>query len=435
VAYRIPRAGQSIADPPVGLVPEIASLLATGAFIGLGVAAAQAGAGSLVAISLAAVVAACNGLSTRQLAAYHGAHNGYEAPSLRVTPSLWFATEWMQLCGKLALAGAAALGLAGYLGAALGGSDALWHLPISLSTLGILTMVVLVGMQRSLRIDTVTGWAAIVALSLLALAGLYRAASGAVQLVPQLGPSAWVANGIAPLFEAAAIMLVAYNGTSPPRRQKTVVNNRVSASSPVPVVLTAAAIYLAVDSLGLGAVGTGGIAGATADTAAPLQAISAALAVPGLTGAVASMAAVALLGALLNLMLEASRGLQSMGQPNDVSGQSAVVNHSQSISGPAVAVTALAVAGLVLLRDVRIIWSLSAFCFLVYYALANLAALRLPVAARRYSQGVPLFGLIACFFLVCWIDATVWPAGIGLFILGLTWFLLSSRSGSQTTGQ
>ena len=77
-------------------------------------------------------------------------------------------------------------------------------------------------------------------------------------------------------------------------------------------------------------------------------------------------------------------------------------------------------------------WSFSAFTVLVYYALTNLSALRLPAEERRFPRIVPLLGLGSCLGLVFWVEPTIWAAGLGLIGAGLIWhFLGRSRIGNR----
>lgn len=54
------------------------------------------------------------------------------------------------------------------------------------------------------------------------------------------------------------------------------------------------------------------------------------------------------------------------------------------------------IAALASLGSVKTTWSFSAFTVLVYYALTNFAALRLPAAARLYPCWILAAGLAGC---------------------------------------
>jgi APA family basic amino acid/polyamine antiporter len=58
---------------------------------------------------------------------------------------------------------------------------------------------------------------------------------------------------------------------------------------------------------------------------------------------------------------------------------------------------------------------------LIYYALTNGAALRLPAEQRLYPTWVAGLGLLACLFLAFWVERQIWLIGLGLIAAGLAW--------------
>jgi APA family basic amino acid/polyamine antiporter len=85
------------------------------------------------------------------------------------------------------------------------------------------------------------------------------------------------------------------------------------------------------------------------------------------------------------------------------------------------------VAGIAAAGEVRTAWSFSAFSVLIYYALTNLAALRMPASEQRYPRFVAVIGLAACVGLAFWVDLEVWLAGLGLIAVGLAWHAVARR--------
>ena len=79
------------------------------------------------------------------------------------------------------------------------------------------------------------------------------------------------------------------------------------------------------------------------------------------------------------------------------------------------------IAAIVAIGNVRTTWSYSAFSVLIYYALTNLAALRMPASERLYPRFVAVIGLVACLGLAFWVDLDVWLAGLALIAVGLGW--------------
>jgi APA family basic amino acid/polyamine antiporter len=93
----------------------------------------------------------------------------------------------------------------------------------------------------------------------------------------------------------------------------------------------------------------------------------------------------------------------------------------------AVVAVGLVISVLVLTGSVRTTWSFSAFTVLVYYALTNLAALRLPPADRLYPRWISAAGLASCLGLAFWVEPGVWLAGLFLIAGGLAWHGVARR--------
>ena len=142
----------------------LGSMVGTGVFVSIGIAAGVAGPAVILAIILAAGVATCNALSSAQLAASHAVSGGtYEYGYRYLNPALGFTAGWVFLYAKSASAVTAAIGFAGYFLRLVGGSldNIAW---VAVTATALLTLLVLTGMRRS-------SWAniAIVSVTLLAL--------------------------------------------------------------------------------------------------------------------------------------------------------------------------------------------------------------------------------------------------------------------------
>jgi basic amino acid/polyamine antiporter, APA family len=61
---------------------------------------------------------------------------------------------------------------------------------------------------------------------------------------------------------------------------------------------------------------------------------------------------------------------------------------------------------------------------LIYYAVTNLAALRLPEEKRLYSPAIAWAGLAACLSLAFFVEREVWMVGLALIGIGLVWHAL-----------
>ena len=148
----------------------LGSILGTGVFVSIGIAAGITGASVALAVGLAAFVAAFNGSSSAQLAAAHPVSGGtYEYGYRFLNPTLGFVAGWMFLLAKSASAATAALGFSGYtLNLFDQGDD--WLVPLAVIAVVAIVTVVLAGIRFSSQVNTV-----IVSVTILALAAFVDA--------------------------------------------------------------------------------------------------------------------------------------------------------------------------------------------------------------------------------------------------------------------
>jgi basic amino acid/polyamine antiporter, APA family len=409
----------------------LGSIVGTGVFVSIGIAAGLAGPAVTLAIALAAVVATCNALNSAQLAASHPVSGGtYEYGYKYLNPWLGFTAGWMFLCAKTASAATAALGFAGYVLTAAGQPGDGMIEPFAVGAVAVLTLIVLTGIRQSSRTNIV-----IVSVTLLALIGFCLTGLPTVlrQGWTQWEPFFFTAQGdgdpISNLLHATALMFVAYTGYGRIATLGEEVREpeRTIPRAIVVTLVVSALLYLAVGAVGIGAAGAMGMASATESRAAPLEVISRQFDIPGIAWLVAVGAVTAMLGVLLNLILGLSRVLLAMARRGDMPGVLARLDRSGATPFAAVIVVGLLIGGLTLLGDVKTTWSFSALTVLIYYAITNLAALRLPATQQLYPRALAFGGLAACLFLTIWIDLQTWIAGGTLLIVGLLWRLAASR--------
>jgi APA family basic amino acid/polyamine antiporter len=424
-----------IVGVPGAVLMGLGSILGTGIFVSIGIAAGIAGPSVILAIAIAAGVACCNGLSSAQLAASHPVSGGtYEYGYRYLSPALGFVAGWMFLAAKSASAATAALGISGYLLEAVGVSAAAVRVAAAIASVGLLTAVVAGGMRRSNLANTLIVSTTLVALGAFVVGGMRPALAGASEHLAGLVPAG--PSGVRDLLHATALAFVAFTGYGriatlgeeirEPRR-----------SIPRAIVITllaTTALYAAVALVAVAAAGAPALAAATRDAAAPLETLARGFGVPGLAGLVAFGAVTAMTGVLLNLLLGLSRVLLAMSRRGDMPRGLARLEGSEASPRRAVLVIGALVAALAATGSVRVTWSFSAFTVLVYYALTNLAALRLPSEARLYPRWVAVAGLVSCLGLAFWIEPAIWLAGLATIAGGLVLRLALRRAPPPAAG-
>ena len=404
----------------------LGSIVGTGIFVSVGLAASITGPAVVLAIAAAAVVATCNALSSAQLAACHSVSGGtYEYGYTYLTPALGFTAGWMFLCAKSASAATAALGFGGYLLHAVGVPGHGAVLLAAVTATVALTVVVLMGMRRSNWTNVAIVSITLAALAFFVVAGLPQAFEhGRDNLTPFFAGSETGGRGPASAFlEGCALMFVAFTGYGriATLGEEVKEPRRTIPKAIITTLVFSAALYITVALVAVAASGAGAMTGSSTKLAAPLEIIAAGFSMPGARWVLAIGAVTAMLGVLLNLILGLSRVLLAMGRRGDVPALFARLNASRSTPYAAVAAVGTAIACLALIGNVKTTWSFSAFTVLIYYALTNLAALRLSATDRLYS---PLFawgGLMACLFLAFWVEPRIWIAGLALIAAGLLW--------------
>jgi APA family basic amino acid/polyamine antiporter len=397
----------------------LGSIVGTGIYVSVGLAAGVAGSAVVVAVVLAALVAAASALSSAQLAASHPVSGGtYEYGYRYLSPTFGVVAGWAFLVAKTASAATAALGFAGYLLDLLGLVEVGLHVPLALAAVVGFTALVAAGIRRTNVANAVIVAVAMGALVSFVAAGTPSAVAGAGV---HLSPLPVGRSGIAALLHATALMFVAYTGYG---RIATLGEEvrRPARTIPRAIVLTlgaSLALYLTVSLVAVGSVGAETLAGYVRRSGAPLEDAARTFGVPGLPLVVTVGALAAMLGVLLNLILGLSRVVLAMARRRDLPGGLAHVESERRGPTRAVLLTGAAVAALVLTGDIGLAWSVSAFTVLIYYAVTNLAALRLPAEARHYPRWVAAAGLIGCLGVGVWVETRVWVGGLGAIMLGV----------------
>jgi APA family basic amino acid/polyamine antiporter len=408
----------------------LGSIVGTGVFVSIGIAAGIAGPAVVVAVAIGALVATCNGLSSAQLAANHAVSGGtYEYGYEFLRPELGFTAGWMFLVAKSASAATAALGFSGYLLGALGVDADAYLVPVALAAVVGLTGVVLAGIRRSNTANVVIVSITLAVLGFFVVGGSPTAFADGTENFASFFEAPGGGGGAGDLLFASALMFVAYTGYGriatlgeEVRAPRTTIPRAI-----ITTLLVTMALYVAVAAVGVGAVGAETLSGAARQEAAPLEVAARSFGIPGAPQIMAFGAVTAMLGVLLNLILGLSRVLLAMGRRADVPTVFARLNDAGTTPVPATLAVGAFIAVLAALGDVKTTWTFSAFTVLVYYAITNLAALYIPEDGRLYPKWVSAAGLVFCASLAVFVEWWVWTTGLGLIAAGLVWHAAARR--------
>jgi len=382
------------------------AIVGAGIFVVTGLAAAIAGPALLLALPLAALAAAANALSSAQLAAsYPHAGGTYEYGYRVLHPWAGFAAGWMFLASKTAAAGTVGLGIAAYLERIAPG---LPGRAVALAAIALFTAVNALGVRKSSVVNLAI--VAVSSLTLLAFAAAGLARFDAAHLRP------FAPAGAGGVLRAAALLFFAYTGYA---RVATLGEEVREPRKTIPraILITVSSVSLLYLLVAVAAVGGAG-AEALSRTGAPLAQAAREMRLPALEPAVAAGAVCAMLGVLLSQLLGLSRMVFAMARRGDLPpGLSKVEARS---GAPARAVLLVGAGATLAAAFGTLQWIVPAasFAILLYYAIANLAALRMPREARLYPNAVPAVGLAACLVLAASLAPRTMALGVGVLALG-----------------
>lgn len=405
----------------------LGSIIGTGIFVSIGVAAGASCSSVISAVTLAAIVAIFNALSSAQLAVAHPLSGGsYEYGYRYLHPWLGFTAGWMFLCAKTASAAAAALGFAGYF-IHLFHIEGIPIISIAVCTVFTLTILVLSGLRWTHWTNVIVVSITLVTLTLFVLFGLPSLVRyGASNLNPLFPKSSNELNGF---LYATALMFVAYTGYGRiATLSEEVINPRKFIPNAIVVTLIVSAVlYIAVSLVAVGSIGANSLAQATQSQTTPLETAALAIGTPGLGVIVAIGACTAMIGVLLNLILGLSRVVLAMSRRGDLPPLFAQISPKSTTPSAAIIGIGISIISLIFIGNLEITWAFSAFTILIYYAITNLAALYLPKNDRLYPRFVALGGLFTCFFLAFWVPTSIWIAGILMIMVGFIWYYFAHK--------
>jgi basic amino acid/polyamine antiporter, APA family len=384
----------------------LGAIIGAGIFVVTGVAAGVAGPAFLIGLFFAGIVATFNALNSAQLAATYPQSGGtYEYGHQVLRPWLGFAAGWMFLASKLAAGGTVALGFAGYFNALVPG------IPLRLVALAavvVLTIVNYFGIQKTGMLNVV-----IVSISVLSLVTVVIA--GIPTFTPEnLRP--FSPTGLRGILQSAALLFFAYTGYA---RLATLGEEVSDPAKTIPraIILalgTAIVLYIAVAVVAVGNIGADGLAA----THAPIEQATHVFRWPQVGRVVVVGSTTAMLGVLLSQILGISRMIFAMARRRDLPAVFAHVHAVYATPDRGIFLTAGVMVLVVLFGTLELVLATAAFTILLYYSIANLAAMNMKPENRIYPRWIAVLGLISCLTLAATLDLNVIMSGVGLLIIG-----------------
>ncbi|WP_157002265.1 APC family permease [Agromyces laixinhei] len=394
----------------------LAAMVGAGVFAVFAPAAQAAGTGLMIGLAIAAFVAFANAGSTAQLAARYPQSGGaYRYGRERLGEWPGFLAGWSFVIGKTASCAAMAMTVAAYL------APPAWQRPIAVVAVLAVAAVDLRGVTRTARVATAIVIGVLGVLAIVVAAGV---------AAPVGGASAGAATGHGPLdhewlgiLQSAGLLFFAFAGYA---RIATLGEEVRDPSRTIPRAIgiafaVAVLVYAAVGAASLGSLGPDGLAASVAPLVDVVEAAGWQWASP----VVRLGAAVAALGALLALIAGVGRTTLAMARDDEFPRILARVHPRFRVPDVAEIAVALVVVVLVATVDLREAIGFSSFGVLLYYLVANLAAITQPRSERRFPRALSALGAIGCLVLVASLPPVSVVVGVAVLAIGAAYRLIT----------
>lgn len=396
----------------------LASMIGAGVFVVFAPAAQAAGPWLFVGIALAFVVAICNATSTAQLSAQYPSSGGsYHFGRQQLGEWPGFIAGWGFVIGKTASAAAMALTIGTYVAAEFFGAELLVQRIVAVVAISLVVALNLAGITR-----TATASLVIVALVLIGLGAILSALWSA----PAASSQPFVSNidgTVIGVLQSAGLIFFAFAGYAriatlgdEVKNAARTIPRAIAITLPLVAVLYVFVAWSIVHMLGIDGVAT---------SAAPVQAAVAQI--PWAAALVSVVAAIAALGALLAGIAGITRTGYAMATNADLPQSLARVSPNSGVPALLTVIVGAIAMVMVAFGDIRDVIGFSSVGVLVYYFIANVAALGQGPAARRFPKWMQVLGAGLCCVLVCTLPPTSVIAGIAVLIVGVLYRMVTLR--------
>jgi len=393
----------------------IGAIIGSGIFIVTGIVAGIAGPAMVLSILLAGVISLFSAVSVAELGRCMPVEGGtYAFARDLISPYMGFIAGWIWIFSNIFVGAAVSLGFAQYFVTFFPGLPVK---PVAVVVCLIFLALNYAGLKESALVNNLLVSIKVLILLFFVAFGLmfFRAAN----LVP------FVPMGPAGVLSGAALIFFAYTGFA----RVTILAEEVhNPETTIPrsiylALFLSTVIYLLVSVVAIG------LAGPTrlAESGSPLSDAIAAAGNPAVVAIISLGALIATASVLLTTILGISRIVFAMGRNGDLPRMFSTLHPRHSTPALAIGVTGACMIAALLLTDLILVVSVSTFSMLVYYGIANIAALKLPAARKRYPVIISVIGTVSCAVLLLFLSPVSIAIGIAGLGLGTVIFLWRNR--------
>ena len=393
----------------------IGAIIGSGIFIVTGIVAGVAGPAMVFSILIAGVIAVFSAMSVAELGAWLPEEGGtYAYAQKLISPFAGFIAGWIWIFSNIFVGAAVSLGFAHYF------STLFPSVPVKVIAVIICLVFLIInylGLRGSVLFNNLLVITKILILLFFIAFGLGFLRPGTFTPLAPEGPVG--------VLSGAALIFFAYTGFA----RVTIMAEEVKdpeKTIPRSIYLAlgiSTVIYLLVSIVAVGLAG----APALAHSGSPL---ADAIGITGSAGAVAVIALGAMIATasvLLTTIMGISRIVFSMARSNDLPDIFGRIHPRFSTPHYSIVITGACMIAALLLGDLTLVVSVSTFAMLLYYLIANIAALRLPREHRLYPTVVPVLGALSCLGLIVFLSPSSWLIGCIGLVIGAVWFLSRRR--------
>jgi len=393
----------------------IGAIIGSGIFIVTGIVAGLAGPAMIFSVLIAGFIAIFSAMSVAELGAFLPEEGGtYAYARTLVSPFAGFLAGWIWIFSNIFVGAAVSLGFAHYVATIFPAVPV--TLVAALICLAFLAINYL-GIRESVVFNNL-----LVTLKVLIL--LFFVAFGAGFLRPgNFMPFA--PAGSAGILGGAALIFFAYTGFA----RVTIMAEEVKdpeKTIPQSIYLAlgiSTVLYLVVSIVAVGLAG----APALAHSGSPLADAIGVTCSPGAVLVISLGAMIATASVLLTTIMGISRIVFSMARNRDLPRIFNRIHPRFGTPHYAIVITGAGMIAALLLADLTLVVSVSTFAMLLYYFIANIAALRLPRDRSLYPAWVPALGALSCAGLVVFLTPVSWIIGCAGLLTGVAWYVLREK--------
>jgi APA family basic amino acid/polyamine antiporter len=390
----------------------IGAIIGSGIFIVTGIVAGIAGPAMVISVVIAGIISLFSALSVAELSVFLPEEGGtYAFAQKLISPFAGYIAGWIWIFSNIFVGAAVSLGFAHYF------ATLVPAVPVKIIAVIICVIFIIInylGLKESTLLNNV-----LVTLKVLILLFFIAFGLGFFNIT-HFTPTA--PSGMTGILSGAALIFFAYTGFA----RVTIMAEEVKEPEktiPRSIYLAlgiSTFLYILVSVIAVGLVGTS----ALAQSGSPLAAAITVTGSPAAVLLISSGAMIATASVLLTTILGISRIVFAMARNNDLPAFLSSISPRFSTPHYAIGITGAFMILAILSADLSLVVAVSTFAMLIFYFIANIAALRLPRKYQRYPRIVPIIGAITCSGLAVFLTTNSWIIGMIGLAVGLVWYVI-----------